>query len=371
MSSVFRLIRRCAFGLALFAALPAHAGNFGDVLRYLFVSHPAGSLVTVIDTRDDRIAGTLDVGLVPLQLEGSGDLAKLVAIDGRSPRVNLVELTGGRLASVALDFVPQRIVVSPNGLKAVAIAPEEGVFALVDLLFAVPLGPTRHHPQLHDLLFDRSGQVLHIADAEGIERFDTGTGRALGRIGPAGAVLRLDSSASGRHLYARTADGTIHSVALDPSAGTAGPGALAAGEGVARAYTNATGTRLFLPDSARRRISIVSPLTLRTEAVLPAAAGLGHVYSAWFDTVAFVASAEGPAVLVFDQEHAVRGADIPLSGVGGRGTVTPDGRKFYLPVADGHSLAVIDAEGRRLAKYIVLDAPPRAALMAVTFGICH
>ncbi|THF65472.1 hypothetical protein E6C76_07735 [Pseudothauera nasutitermitis] len=369
-SAFLSLIRRCALGLAALTALPAHAASFGDAF-YLFVSHPASSLITVIDTREDRIAGTLDAGLAPVQLEGSGDLAKLIAIDGRTPRIHLVELTTGRVVSVALDFVPRRVVLSPDRLKAAVFSPEEERFALVDLLFAVPLGPARRHPQLHDLLFDRWGRTLYVADAGGIERFDLDAGRPLGRIGPAGAVLGLYPSVSSRHLYARSADGAIHAVELEASATAAGPGSFAAGEGVARAYTNATGTRLFLPDSAQRRMSIVSPLTLETQATLPAAAGLGHVYSAWFDTVAFVPSAEGPAVLVYDQERAARDADIPLSGPGGRGTVTPDGRKFYLPIAGEPRLAVIDAEGRRLAKYLPLDAPPLAALMAVTFGICH
>lgn len=371
MPSALRLIRRCALCLGLFAALPAYASKFGDVARYLFVTHPASSRITVIDTRDDRVAGTLDAGVAPLQLEGSGDLAKLVAIDGQTPRVQLIELTSGRLQIIALDFVPQRIVLSSNGLRVAAFAPERGLFVVVDLLFAASIGPTRQHAGLHDLLFDRRGEILHIADDKGIERFDVRAGRPLGRIDASGAVTRLTPSATGRHLFADSADGSIGVVELEPSADGGGRIGFPAGSGVTRAYTNATGTRLFLPDSRQRKMSFVSPRTLQTQATLPAASGLGHVYSAWFDTITFVPSTEGPAVLVYDQERVVRGADIALPGTVGRGTVTPDGAKLYLPIADDRSLAVIDAKVRRLTKRIRLEAPPRAALMAVTFGICH
>ena len=53
------------------------------------------------------------------------------------------------------------------------------------------------------------------------------------------------------------------------------------------------------------------------------------------------------------------------------GAVTPDGKKLFLPLADDHSLAVIDAERRRLAGTIPLPGVPSFALMARTFGICH
>jgi len=144
-----------------------------------------------------------------------------------------------------------------------------------------------------------------------------------------------------------------------------------AGAGVARAYTNATGITLVLPDSRSRSVDFLAASTYKRKATLKGAAGMVAVYSGWFDTVTFIPSTAEKAVLVFDQPGLFRGDDIPLGGVPGRGTVTPDGRKLYLPLMESDTLVVVDAENRRLGGTIALPGRPAFAVMGRTFGICH
>ena len=362
--------------LVLSWAMPAHAGgDFTDAGRYVFVPLAGSTTVVVVDSRNDGIAGQLDAGLVVSQLESSADLARLAAIDGTSARMSVIDLAGGASLPVDLDFVPQRLLVAGKGVHAVAARMDQGVLAFVDLSRGVVTGRLSGLAPIRDLLFSADGSVVYAAmlDRDSLTVIDVASARLAGEVAPPQAGLgtpaSLTRTPSGRGALVRAGAAPVISlVALHAAQAS---GSIQVGPGVARAYPNATGIHLIVPDNQARTVTFVSAASLKHKATLAGAAGMSNVYSGWFDTVAFVASTDERKLLTYDQPGLERGDDIKLPAAPGRGTVTPDGKKLFLPLADDHSLAVIDAERRRLAGTIPLPGAPTVALMARTFGICH
>lgn len=366
-----RLFAALFAGVLLLPVAARAAGNFTDGLRYVFVSGQDSTRVAVIDSRDDTLAGSLDLGLVPSQLEIVGEPALLVAVDGTSARLAVAPVDGGTAGILALDFVPTRLLAA--GGRIVAAAPSAGWLAVVDVAAGSVAAQGRVAP-FRDLQPAGDGSRLLLAPeaGEALVLVDTMTLAVAGDLAPPrpglGGFSSLSRSPSGRVVYARAAGAPLV-LAVDVAGGKMG-GEVAAGGGMVRAYTNATGITLVLPDSAARSVTLV-PASLKGGVSLPGEAGVTGVYSGWFDTVAFLPSSDTRAVMVVDQPGAYRGEDIVLGARPGRGTVTPDGRKFYLPLMDANRVAVISAETRRLTGYVALPFQPQLALMARTFGICH
>lgn len=310
---------------------------------------------------------------MPEQLESAGELGRLVAIDGHSEQVSVVVLDSGKATLLPLDFVPTRVVVSADGSKAVAAAPAAGRLAALDLRTLKVEAQASGLPPFRDLLPTPDGAQVLLAPqlGEAIAVHDLASGRQVGEVAPPrsglGGFAVLTRAPSGRVAYARAAAAPVLA-AIDLRSGKAT--AVDIGAGVGRAYTNAIGITLVLPDNVRRSVDLL-PASLQGGISVAGEAGMTAVYSGWFDTVAFIPSTATRSVVVIDQQSRRRGDDIALGGVPGRGTVTPDGRKLYLPVMDGNRVAVINAEQRRLAGSVSLPGRPAIALMTRTFGICH
>lgn len=370
------MITRHLFAVLLFVALLAPvagraAGGFADGVRYVFVTGQDTSRVAVIDSRDDRLAGSFDLGLMPSQVEMAGDPARLVAVDGNSARLALVSVDSGTLTMVPLDFVPSRLVV--GGERAVVADPAAGVVAVVEVLSGRVVRQGRTLP-FRDLQPVGNGSRLLLAPevGENLLVLDLATLTVAAEVAPPrpglGGFSSLARSPGDRMIYARAAAAPVV-LAVDAIAGKVA-GETPASAGIARAYTNAMGIVVLLPDSAARSVTLM-PSSLKGGVSLAGEAGMAGVYSGWFDTVAFIPSTATGSVVVVDQQGRFRGDDIILGARPGRGTVTADGRKLYLPLLDANRVAVISAETRRLAGYVQLPFQPAVAVMARTFGLCH
>lgn len=351
------------------------ADSFGDGLRYVFVMLHDSSQIAAIDSRDDSVAGMVDVGLIPTELETTGDLRRLAAIDGRSPRVSITSLDGGKPTMVGLDFIPTRLMVAgTDSERVVAASPAQGRLALIDVASASVRGQWAAFAPFNDLLTTPEGDKVLLAprDGEAVTIFDMTRGQPAGEIAPPvdglGGFQAFSRSPGGRVVYARAAARPM--VAALDLRYSRPDGLVEVGDGVAKAYTNAIGITVILPDNVRRKVALL-PASLKGGRTVAGEAGMNGVYSGWFDTVSFIPSTATRKAIVIDQQAGERVDDIDLGGVPGRGTVTPDGRKLYLPLIDANAVAVIDAEKRTLVRTIPLSATPSIALMAKTFGICH
>nr|WP_294527145.1 hypothetical protein [uncultured Rhodopila sp.] len=140
------------------------------------------------------------------------------------------------------------------------------------------------------------------------------------------------------------------SAALDP---------LSAGSAPTVAFPSAAGAYQLVADNQLGTLTIIHDGDVRNAAVLKAATGVGAIYTAWFDTLAFIPAVAAGAVLLYDLAAA------------GRGAVTPDGQKLYLPLADAGEVAVINARQRRLTAAIAVPGHPASVVLAGCYGICH
>ncbi|MBI2311157.1 MAG: YncE family protein [Betaproteobacteria bacterium] len=376
------LIARLASALVVAAVVLLRGGasvagqGYGDVLRYLFVPSADRPVVTVIDTTRDRIAGSIDVALVPRQIESSAELAKLVVADGRTPRIALIDLPSARVDRIlALDFAPTRLAVSGDGLKLVAADPAAGRVAFVDLLFGKVVAGSRELPPLRDLLFNADGSRLYAAPEgrDGISVIDASTGRIVGEVSAPpselGGVVSLTRSPNGRTVFARSAGAPLVSV-IDIR-GERISATFGVPAGAQKVFPSATGAHLLVPDNVTRTVTVVPAAAPGSGIALKGAGDMYTVFSGWFDTVALVPSRAERKVLVYDLDRLRRDADIDLPGTPGRGATTADGKKLYLPLADAGSVAVIDMAARRLVATVRVPGAPATVLMALTFGICH
>ena len=370
------MLRR-VFAIALLGflvAAPARANEDTiDPTRAVFVSLSDQPAVAVIDPDTDTLAGRIDIGLVPRQIELASSIGKLLAIDGQSPRVNIVDLNLGTIRTVTLDLVADRLTVTPDGLTAALADTGSGRVVLLDLLRRRILGSVSDLPALHDMVFSADSASLYLAgDRQGaIDVVSVATGRLETAIAtglPHGS-LALRRAPNGRRLFAQP-DGGGGVGVLDPGrSGALDP--IPAGPAPTVAFPSATGAYLLVADNRLGTLTIVHDGDVSNAAVLKASTGVDAIYSAWFDTLALVPSAAAGAVLLYDLEMMRPAGSIALAAAAGRGAVTPDGQKLYLPLTDAGEVAVINARQRRLTASIAVPGHPFSAVLAGSYGVCH
>jgi YVTN family beta-propeller protein len=345
----------------------AHAGQgFPNVKQNLFVAARSSQAITVIDTDLERVVGALDLGLEPKQFVVSDGVAKLAAIDEKTPRIVLAELVSGETKSVDFDFAPAKLVLAPDGIQLAVIG--ANTIAFLDLLFVKETARAIGLPAVQDAVFGGDSQRLlaSLAGSNGIVVISAGTGRETGRIEWKTGVSAIVRSANGREGFAKAASGS-EVAHLDLINGRV-VGELHASAG-AEIVSSGLGKWLLAADAAEGKLRIAQSSPLKAAATLDAGPGLSALYSAWFDTVA-IASVFQKAV-IYDLDAMARVRDIPLDGAAGPGSVTPDGRKLFLPLEDAGKVAVIDAQSRRLTNTIPVGPRPVAAVMAGGYGVCH
>ncbi|MBB5046895.1 hypothetical protein HNR60_001644 [Rhodopseudomonas rhenobacensis] len=345
----------------------------GYIERYVFVPSAVSPIVTLIDTDTDQISGTLQLEYVPGQVEVSRELTKLIATEGRSA-MTVLGVFGGPPNQIALPNAAQRLVLGARGRVVAAIDPTAGAIALVDLVSERVTASITGLPPLRDVIFGNDDSTIYVVakGGGGIGVIDAVTGRQLRQIvagAPPGTDIGTLTRLPGdRRLLLQPQGGgsidvldlglerTIDRIDVTVGAGPAVP--------------SGTGTVLMIPDGLRQTLVVRSehfpaPVTLR------GAAGVTGTYSAWLDSVGFVASAARRQLLVYDLDRPALAKEITLPGVPVRGAVTVDSRKLYLPLSDPPKLLVVDGKTQQVVATIDLPSQPLVAIVAGGWGVCH
>ncbi|CAH2598793.1 conserved protein of unknown function [Rhodovastum atsumiense] len=347
---------------------PGSAG-FGEVARLVFVPQARSQRVEVLDADSDQRIGGLSLGLTPHQVEVSAGVARLVAIDGSSPDLLLLDLVTTTSRRIPLSVAARRLVLSPDGMTAAVADSEAGSVAFVDLLFGRESGVVRDLPPLRDIIFAGRQPMFVYAPAGRHELglIDAVTTLPAGPIATPQPVTELRRAPNGRRLFAHGEGGGPVSV-IDLEAERvindipAGAGSLV--------LPSATGARLLLLEPQAARVSVLDA-DGSGRVALAGAGGLDAAYPAWLDSVAFVPSATERCLLVYDLDEPRLAGRIALGGLPLRGSVTPDGQKLFLPLGGTREVLVIDARRRAVLRRVRLDDEPQAALIAGGYGICH
>jgi DNA-binding beta-propeller fold protein YncE len=344
-----------------------------DMNRAILVSFADQSVVAFIDPDADKVVGDLDVGLVPKQIEMAASIGKLLAIDGATPRVNVVDLQFRTIRTVPLDLVPTRMTVSSDGLTVALADTASGHVELLDLLRRRILGSAGGLPPLRDMVFSTDSRKVYLAGARSgaIDVLDAANGQLGSAIAtglPHGS-LAFGRAPNGRRLFVQSDSGggvgVLDLERLRPLA------PIPAGPASTVAFPSATGAYLLVVDNQRGTLTIIRDGDAQNPAVLKASTGVSIVYTAWFDTLALVPSVTARTLLLYDLESMQPAGGIALAGSPGRGGVTPDGQKLYLPLTDADQVAVINAQRRKLTETIAMPGHPTAIVLAGSYGVCH
>jgi hypothetical protein len=344
-----------------------------DMSRAVFVLMADQAAVTVIDPDTDRIAGRIDTGLVPRQIELAPSINKLLAIDGTNPRINVVDLVTGTMRSVDPGLVPSRLTVSPSGLTAALADTEAGHVVLLDLLRGRITGDAGHLPKLRDMVFSADSTRLYLAGehAGAIDVITVSTGLAGAPLatGVPGGSRALSRAPNGRRLFVQPDPGEpIGVIDLEQSVALA---PVPVGLAPTPAFPSAMGAYLLAGDNRAGTLTILHDRDARSPVVLKASTGIGRIYTAWFDTLALVPDASTRTLLLYDLEAMRPAGSIALAAEAARGAVTPDGQKLYLPLPEAGQVAVINARDRRLAASVSVPGQPAAVVLAGSYGVCH
>jgi len=346
-----------------------------DIRRYVYVPSATTADVTVIDADTGRLVRGLQTGMIARQVVVNRATATLLATDATTAAVSLVDVFTATLRKLALPAPAGRLTVGTSGRLAAASDLAGGTITLIDLNDDRVDTVIAGLPRLRDVMFGAQDTVLYIA-AEGIDGIgviDVAAAKLSQQIAtfrPTRAgVAALARTPNGRQILAQPQGGGPISV-LDPEQGK--PVAqLAAGPGVAGMFPSGTGTFLLLPDNAEATLTVFRAEHLEKPVSLPGAAGMVGVYTAWLDSVAFVASAAGRRLLIYDLDTMKPAGEVALNGVPVQGAVTPDSRTLYLAVRDPPCVVAVDGASRAIAATYDLASPPLTALVAGGWGICH
>jgi DNA-binding beta-propeller fold protein YncE len=343
-----------------------------DMSRAVYIAMIGSQHVPFIDPDTDRIAGTIDAGLVPDQLELCSSISKLLVTDGKLARLNIVDVVTGEIATAPLDFVPRRITVDPDGLTAALADPRTGRLTLFDLLRRRTLGAVTGPAPLQDMLFSADGHTLYLSGGSNgeIAVIDVKAVRVAQPIdtGLPSVSLALTRSPDGRRLFVQSSGGEIGVVDLDHHQALR---PIPADADSTVAFPSATGTFLFIANNRRGTVTVLRDTSRPVTTVMKAATGVSIVYTAWFESLALVPSETTRTLLLYDLDSLQPAGAVHLAAAPARGAVTPDGQKLYLPLPDAGQIAVFDARQRQLVASVPVPGTPSKAFLAGSYGICH
>jgi hypothetical protein len=343
-----------------------------DMSRAVFVTVAGSRQVPFIDPETDRIAGQIDVAMVPDQLELAPSISKLLATDGTTGSLHIIDLITREIAVESLDIVPERMTVGPDGLTAAFAEPASGHVVLFDLLRRRTIGIAAGPAPLQDMVFSADSRMLYLSGGASsvIHTVDVATAA----LGPAietdlpGIAMALTRAPNGRRLFVQSSSGPTAVLDLEHRRRLA---PLATDVGSTAAYPSGSGAFLLVNDNRRSSLLVFRQPDAAPPAILPAAAGVSLIHTAWFDSLALVPSAARRSLLLYDLDALRPIGSVQLAAAPGHGGITPDGRKLYLPLPDAGRIVAYDASHRALAASIPIAGSPARVFLAGSYGVCH
>nr|WP_294506053.1 hypothetical protein [uncultured Rhodopila sp.] len=347
-----------------------------DVSRFVFVPSSEQSVVTVVDGGSNEVVGALAIGCSPQQVIISRPEAKLIATDGRSTWFVTLDLPGRRMERINLPHRAERLTLGANGWLLAVADLAGGKISLFDLRRGSLLRTIDGLPPLRDMLFvDQDGYLFVAAkDWTGVAVFDVNTAVLTQWIQPFRSAARsqivaMARTPNGRTVVVRFEGGYPPGIIDVQSRQTiAELGRIAATDGV---VSSGTGAYFFVPDNATSTLNVFRGDQPASATMLPASTGMGAVYSAWLDSVAFVASVPRRQLLIYDLDRLRPEGTLDLAGVPRQGGVSADSTKVYVPLNDPPALAIVDGQSRRVVATVPMPATPLAAIVPGGWGLCH
>ncbi len=354
-----------------------------DIEKYVFVPSLGSADITVIDSRNNSVVGTIDLDEIPDRLVVSSAVGQLIVSNLESRTVTLIDIeTGDETAEIALDITPQSLVMSPEGYLVAVSDVDAGVVAVISLHRGVEVSRIDNLSAPSGLTFSDDGSLLYVPDgaSNSIKLIDIVQGRAFGElplsagnpdgVGDPEMLSAVTRSANGRFGFC--AIGHAEELAIFDFGTEQRVKTLKLGNQPSRPFGTADGRYIMVANNGDRTVSIIDTQTFDIAATLPGAADVTAINTGWFETVAFVISESEDKAIILDLMDLRKSGEIELPSSPGPGVVTPDAATLYVALSDTDSVAVIDTRSRRVTAIIDnVGTQPRGATMARTNNYCH
>jgi DNA-binding beta-propeller fold protein YncE len=286
---------------------PAHA--LADVDRSVFAASRQVPQVAVIDTESDAVVARIALPGVPRHLLVSPGLHKLIASDGTTDRVDIVDLVTLTVERTVDPGFPPLLIQLDRGGNLLAIGGSAADHIELLMLSDGETRTVRGPPDLSAIVFDRSGRRLFATSRTSNSLFVLDLdAAAIREISPdasnsaAPGIAFLATDPGSEYGFAAHGDSGLLSVfdlkKQQQVTSIALPGP------TGRVFPKADSQSVFVANDRDRSVSRISTWTLRESARLPVGSDIVGINFGFFQTVAFALSRGESKVVAYDLDRA-------------------------------------------------------------------
>lgn len=360
------------------------AVSYGALSRYLFVQSLAAPEITVIDTSDDSVTGTIILPEVPAQVVVARVLDRILMSSRAARTIAIYDLASQTVEStIALPLVPDFMVLSPDGMILAVADRAAGKVGVIHLKDQSVKAVIEDYDRPFNLSFSNDSAYVFVPQgaAGQVGVIDAYSGY---RLDPIAMSLRAeaagDPEGSAVSAVTRTPNG-LYGLLADRPGGAVSvinlrdwreSTTLQVGAGASRPYGSADGRYMMIASNADRTVTVLSTDGFRTEAVLPGLGDVTSIATGYFETLAYVVGSADKKALIIDLEEMKPAGEIDLGGTPGPAIVDAEGKRMYVALSDTNELLVIDVFAKEIIKRISgVGNTPHGVNLAATNNYCH
>ena len=286
-----------------FFLIAAQLGVVGTVSAqpYAYVSNLAGNNLSVVNTADYSVVGSIPVPKGPTGLAVTPDGSKVYVASQSANSVSVISTaTNSVIASIGVGTTPTRVAVSPNGAQVYVVCQGTNQINVIDTGSQTVVGTITVGAKPTAVAFNPAGTRAYVANvwSGDVSVIDIASQTVVATIVAASGPSGVAASPDGRFIY------------------------------VSNQYS---GTVTVHNASSGDLVATVGELTFPNAiAVTPNGARL------------FVTNGNSGAVSVIDTSSNSTIATIPVGSLPTSVAVSPDGSRAYVTNQNGFSLSAID-----------------------------
>ncbi len=357
------------------------ARSYDALKNYAIVQGLDAPELTLIDMRDDEVAGVIELPAQPDQIVVSAGAERIVYSNRAERTISIYDLAAQQVeATIELPFSPDNIVLAPDGYLLAAAGAEARSVAILSLVDPVLIGVVEEVSNPLGMTFSDSSEYLFVSDsaAGGLAVIDAITATAIDPValdfgdGVAGSAELTPMTRTPNGLYGVVVDRASGQMPVINFRRWMQVDTIRLGDMPSRPYGTADGQYMLVANTGSRTISVISTERFETAASLPGVASVTGISTGYFELLAFVVSdTENRAVLI-DLETMQAAGEVPLPGTPGVPVADSEGRRIYVPLRDENALVVFDAFDRKILKTIKgVGSRPVSVAMAESNNYCH
>lgn len=353
---------------------------YGALNKYAIVQSRDAPELTLVDMRDDAIAGVLVLPVQPDQLLVSKGVDRIIFTNKAAKTVSIYDLALQSVeAEIDLPFAPDAMVLAPDGYSLALAGAEAQSVAVVSLVDQVLLGVVGEIPDPDTMTFSDSSEYVFVSDSiEGeltvidaisVSKLDP-VALSVGGTGEAAQLSAMTRTPNG--LYGMVVDRESDRMSLLEFRRWAETTTIPLGRGPSRPFGTADGQYMLVANTGDESISVISTENFNVVATLPGVSSVTGISTGYFELLAFVVSdSENRAVLI-DLDTMETAGEVVFSGTPGVPVSDANGTKIYVSIGDRNELVVYDAFNRKILKTLSnVGHHPTTVALAQSNNYCH